>query len=113
MKKLNDMLGWYFIGLCIVLSIVVLVGCVIGLVNIGKKPEVKQYPTCGIIVENDERSETVTVEDFNGNHWQFNGVEDWLVGDIVSMIMSDNGTPDSIYDDEIVMVKYSGYRENT
>ena len=110
MKKFNKVLEWYFCGLCIILSLVILVGCVIGLVNISKKPAIKQYPACGIVVANDERSETITVEDFNGNHWKFNGIEDWIEGDIAVMIMDDNGTP-TIYDDKIISVRYGGWVE--
>ena len=108
-NRVHAVIRWSVAAIVLTLAAIILTGCIFGLMH--RPPEVKQYPTCGIIVENDERTETVTVEDFNGNHWQFNGVEDWLVGDIVSMIMSDNGTPDTIYDDQIVMVKYSGYRE--
>lgn len=47
--------------------------------------------------------------DFNGNKWSFtDDAEDWLVGDLVSAIMSDNGTK-IIYDDYFVSVRYSGW----
>lgn len=71
----------------------------------------KEYPTCGEVVEVDYENDLVVVEDFNGNLWEFEGCEDWLEGDIASMIMNDCGTPE-IYDDEIVTVKYSGYVKN-
>lgn len=66
------------------------------------------YPETAIIAEVNRSEDKVTAEDFNGNQWEFYGAEDWMVGDICSMIMDGKGT-DSIYDDEIIAVKYSGY----
>jgi hypothetical protein len=48
--------------------------------------------------------------DFNGNEWMYEGVEDFDCGDIVAAIMEERGTP-TIYDDEIVMIRYAGYME--
>ena len=64
------------------------------------------YPTCGVITEVTE--ETATFEDCKGNLWEFSEPEDYEVGDIVSVIMSDSGT-ETIYDDEIITVQYCGY----
>lgn len=68
------------------------------------------YPTTMIVVELDNQHDIVICEDFNGNQWAFEGIEDWMIGDIVSMIMEDMGTA-QIYDDIIVMTQYSGYME--
>lgn len=68
------------------------------------------YPTTMIVVELDNQHDIVICEDFNGNQWAFEGIEDWCIGDIVSMIMDDMGT-ESIYNDTIIMVRYSGYME--
>ena len=76
-----------------------------------KKDKPQDYPTCGVVVEVNYKNDLVVVEDFNGNLWEFEGCEDWLEGDIASMIMNDCGTPE-IYDDEIITVRYSGYVEN-
>ena len=47
--------------------------------------------------------------DFNGNIYSFVSEDaDWCEGDIVSCIMSSNGT-ETITDDVIVSVTYSGY----
>lgn len=57
--------------------------------------------------------ETVTIvcEDFNGNVWEIPTDDgDWFPGDIVTAIMDSKGT-ESIYDDEIVCGRYSGYIE--
>jgi hypothetical protein len=51
----------------------------------------------------------VTTKDFNGNLWTFtDNTEDWIKGDICSLIMHDNYT-DTIYDDAIIKVQYSGF----
>ena len=52
----------------------------------------------------------MTVEDFNGNLWQFDGAEDWVEGDICTLIMNSKGT-EEIKDDTIISVHYSGYFE--
>lgn len=65
------------------------------------------YPECGIVKEISNNE--ITVELFNGNLFSFYAEDgDWFVDDICSMIMYDNGT-ETIYDDEIVSVKYCGY----
>ena len=66
------------------------------------------YPEVGIIVELDYAEDLVTVEDVAGNIWQFYGCEDYNEGDLVRMLMYNNGTPHSIYDDEIVLAWYAG-----
>lgn len=51
----------------------------------------------------------ITAKDFNGNLWTFtDNTEDWLKGDICSLIMHDNYT-DIIYDDTIIKAQYSGF----
>lgn len=51
----------------------------------------------------------ITTKDFNGNLWTFtDNTEDWIKGDICSLIMHDNYT-DIIYDDTIIKAQYSGF----
>lgn len=51
----------------------------------------------------------ITAKDFNGNLWTFtDSTEDWIKGDICSLIMHDNYTS-IIYDDEIIKAQYSGF----
>lgn len=51
----------------------------------------------------------ITAKDFNGNLWTFtDNTEDWLKGDICSLIMHDNYT-DIIYNDTIIKAQYSGF----
>lgn len=46
----------------------------------------------------------VTVEDSLGFVWRFEG-EGYIVGDIVTLVMSPNGTDNTFSDDKIVKVK--------
>ena len=55
-------------------------------------------------------TDIVTVKDFNGNLWQFDGAENWVEGDICTLIMNSKGTIE-IKDDTIISVRYSGYFE--
>lgn len=67
------------------------------------------YPRGAVITALDYETDTVTVNDGAGFEWQFEGCEDWSVGDLVSMMMYDNGTPKSIFDDVIVLAFWSGW----
>lgn len=66
------------------------------------------YSLTTVVTYVSEANDTVTVKDFNGNLWQFKGVEDWDEGDICSCVMDSKGT-NLIKDDEIVSTHYSGY----
>lgn len=66
------------------------------------------YPMTAKIIEIDRMEDIVTVEDSTGNVWEFYGVEDFEKGDCVSMIMNNKDT-ESIFDDEIINVKYSAW----
>lgn len=68
------------------------------------------YPLCGIVVDVNYSDDCITIEDFNGNLWVWEGAEDWCVNDIAAMIMYDNGT-EHIYDDVIISITYNGYLE--
>lgn len=72
-------------------------------------PDVSIYPMTMVAVEIDYELDAVTCVDFNGNEWAFFGTEDYNRGDYVSTIMSDNGTPDWIYDDEIISTRCGGW----
>ena len=66
------------------------------------------YPTTVIVRDLDFQHDLVICEDCNGNEWTFEGIEDWDIDDMASMIMYDMETP-TIEDDEIIIVRYSGY----
>ena len=58
------------------------------------------YPLTGIVTETDEKTDTVHWSDGN-NEWYFYGIEDWMEGDGISVIMCDNGT-ETVTDDYMV-----------
>ena len=68
-----------------------------------------EYALTTQVVQVDYENNVVVCQDFNGNLWEFSDTEDWMYGDIASLVMNDMGTPE-IYDDEIVAPpRYSGY----
>lgn len=69
------------------------------------------YPQTFMVISVDNYENLVTIKDFNGNIWQFYGAEDWIENDICSAIMDNRGTK-SIFDDEVISVRYSGWIEN-
>lgn len=58
-----------------------------------------------------DEDDLVVLEDANGQCWTFEGIEDWFVGDVASVLMNNNGTI-TVYDDEIVNVHYSGFTKD-
>lgn len=78
-------------------------------IQLGINPETTEiYPMTSQIVGFDYEMNLVTVVDFGSEEcFQFYGIEDWQVGDVVSLIMSNNGTPE-IYDDMILDCRYTG-----
>lgn len=69
------------------------------------------YAKTAVVTCTDEETDMVYCLDCNKNIWTFEGIEDWMPGDIVSMIMDTKNTS-TIYDDEIVSVTYSGTYED-
>lgn len=59
------------------------------------------YPNVGIVTEVDMESDIVYWSDGN-NEWCFYGTEDWMIGDGIAVIMSDEGTR-SVEDDRMVV----------
>lgn len=81
--------------------------------NTEAKTEIKTdnlYALSTTVTSINPSTDTVTVEDYNGNLWSFSGIEDWQINDRCSLIMNTNNTP-SIYDDIIVSQKYDGRNE--
>lgn len=67
------------------------------------------YPSTMVITDIDYATDTVVVENATGFVYTFEGVEDLLPGDFMSVIMYNNGTPWTIEDDQVVSARYSGY----
>ena len=70
--------------------------------------ETQRYALTTQVVEIDEENDAVVVEDFNGNLWEFYGIEDWQVGDCASLIMNSRDTV-SVEDDRIEDARYSAW----
>lgn len=80
------------------------------LMGIAACASAETYPQTFVVdLVNHEQSYIILV-DFNGNEWIWEDVEDFDCGDIIAAIMEERGTP-TIYDDEIVMIRYAGYME--
>ncbi len=60
------------------------------------------YPRFGNVIDLEWDSDCVSADDGLGNIWEFWGCDHFFFGDLVIMIMSDNGTPDWIYDDRVI-----------
>lgn len=75
---------------------------------LAKPADENLYALTTQVVQVDYENDVVVCQDFNGDLWEFEGCEDWLYGDIASMVMNDKGTPVK-YDDEIVSVRYGGW----
>lgn len=99
MKKMCIFLSGFFACLALVL----IVNSAATLTNTNKT-----YPKTAQVIELDPMLDTVACIDGAGNKWEFYGVEDWQIGDFVSLLMDDNGTPNTIYDDQITMTLYAG-----
>ena len=67
------------------------------------------YPTSMIVIKVDYENDLVTIADFEGRTYQFYGCEDWYENDICAVIMNDNGTSETVYDDIILQTRYCGY----
>lgn len=73
-----------------------------------KPGTITMYPKTTICLAVNHQTEVVTVTDCNGTEWQFSGCQDFEEGDLIALIMNDNGTPDTIWDDTIITARYSG-----
>ena len=91
------------LGGCLIICI-----CALFFVAALRQPTSTTYANTACVVAVSPGTDTVVVEDFSGNLWAFYGVEDWQIGDCVSLVMDDAGT-EEIYDDEILSVRYSGW----
>lgn len=67
------------------------------------------YPWTGEVVDLNYAADRVTVKTGSGLTYDFAGCEDYACGDLVSLIMDDMGTPDTVLDDEVVEARYAGF----
>ena len=73
---------------------------------------VEIYAKTTVVVNVDYENDLVIVSDMMKREWAFYGTEDWIEGDIASLLMSDNGTPENCYDDIIIDARYDGWIDN-
>lgn len=66
------------------------------------------YPNTAIVIALDSYEDIVICIDGAGHEWIFEGVEDWMIGDLVSLLMFDNFT-EIVTDDEIMVAWYGGH----
>ena len=99
-------------AVAIVILFVLLVIAVISFIwldcNKTAEQEHSIYPLTVQIIELDHNADIVVCVDGTGNCWKFYGVEDWQVGNFASLLMNDNGTTETVYDDVITMICHAG-----
>ena len=61
------------------------------------------------VINLDYQRDIVTCRDGGGFEWEYYGCEDYCEGDIVCCLMATMGTEDTIFDDQIISVDYSGF----
>ena len=76
--------------------------------NATKPGTITMYPKTTICLAVNHQANAVTVADCNGTEWTFGGCQDFEKGDLIALIMNNNGTPDTIWDDTVVTARYSG-----
>lgn len=67
------------------------------------------YADTFVITKTDEANDEFYLIDFSGFEKKLKGIEDLFVGDYISAIMCDNGTPNDRKDDVICSWRYSGW----
>lgn len=70
------------------------------------------YPETAIVVSTNESQNLLTLMTATGHVFTYETpIEDWLPGDICSMIMNSRGT-ETVEDDRILQIRYSGRPED-
>ena len=70
---------------------------------------VEIYAKTTVVIEVNYEDDVVVVADMMKREWSFSGTEDWIEGDIASLLMSNNGTTDTCYDDIVLDARYDGW----
>ena len=78
-----------------------LIAILVVLVLLPLSASAELYILFGNVIDLEYDTDCVTVDDGYGNLWEFYGVDFYFYGDLVVMYMSDNDTPDWIYDDYV------------
>lgn len=57
------------------------------------------YPRFGNVIDIEYDTFCISIDDGMGNLWDYFADDEFFYGDLVCMVMDDNGTPDYLYDD--------------
>lgn len=95
-----------------VAAIAILLPIVTCTVFVSKTESETLYPQTAIVVSTNESQNILNLMTATGHVFTYETpIEDWLPGDICSMIMDSRGTED-VRDDEIRNIRYSGRPED-
>jgi len=86
-----------------------IIALVLILISLVASSSAEYYPRTALVTSLDYTTDCVIATDWAGIEWEFTGIEDWQINDLVSMMMDDNNTPNTIYDDIIVKALYGGF----
>lgn len=92
----------------VAIGLVIATGIALSGCNNNQNTYAEVYPQYSVVVDTDTQADIVTVECKNGQQYQFDGVEDWMEGDICSLMINTNGT-EMVADDKIIKAEYDGY----
>lgn len=90
-------------------TLVVAAIAAVGIVACGCSSSATTYADCGMVsgITDDH---VITVETQTGNQFSFRDNDgDWEVGDLCTMILDNQGTPNDVRDDVITSTRYSGW----
>lgn len=96
------------VALIVLLTLIASLLIVVGFAH-PQKEMGKYYPRAMVIVDYIEETDEVICEDAVCLEWSFYGKEDLEIGDLVICTMYDECTTETIIDDSIVDVVWSGY----
>lgn len=69
------------------------------------------YPACFVVDEIDKENDLLYLVTPAGMIYTWEGIEDYMIGDITAAIMYNNGTDDTITDDIVIDLRYVGYTD--
>lgn len=100
--------------LCIVIAILTTILFVLitsTIIMMGTDITNNHHSRVAMITEINEENNLITATCGNGNAFSFYDTSgDWMLGDLCSLIMYDNGT-EIVSDDKVVSARYGGYVE--
>lgn len=108
----------FFLAVAVVFCVIIIVTLIFGIVFYGERPAAIgtnltngwYYAKSGRVIEVNHITDKVTFEDCAGYLWDWNGAEDWCVGDFAALLMNSKGTV-KVFDDEIISVNFENWGE--